>query len=257
MKNRSWPISAAILLTLGSAALSDDIRIRVNGEPVGFGYSGPIERDGRVLVPLRGVFEKLGAYVDWNQNTRTVIATKDETVIRLPIGSRFANVNGERISLGVPAMTIAGNTMVPLRFVSEALGADVSWDRYSSTVNIDMGTRVAERPHRTFRYEAPAPENYQTSGDGRRPHVISVAHNMAGGVLPAGDTIRVVLRGTPGGTAYFRIRYVVGEVKMREISPGVYEGFYRNREGRDVTIDDRDILAFVVKGNFGSPEVHP
>src|SRR5689334_16703046 len=108
-----------IALVLGAPA-SGSIIVRVNGEPVEFGAIGPRSVNGRIMVPLRGVLEKTGAYVDWMSATQTVIATKGDMTIELPIGSRMAKVNGRTVGLDVPAMTIAGNTMVPLRFVSES-----------------------------------------------------------------------------------------------------------------------------------------
>jgi hypothetical protein len=141
-------MSAAVCLAgcLGAGAVrADDIHVRVNGEPVYFEGTQPRAMDGRVLVPLRGVLEKMGATVDWMSATQTVVAAKGNMELNLPIGSRHATINGREVSLDVPAMTIAGSTMVPLRFVSEALGADVRWASASQTVMIDTdGTgRVA------------------------------------------------------------------------------------------------------------------
>src|ERR1051325_10450706 len=132
------PILSALGIALALAApCSGSIIVRVNGEPVDFSGVGPRYVNGRVMVPLRGVLEKTGAYVDWISSTQTVIATKGDTNIELPIGSRSAKVNGQYVRLDVPAMTIAGNTMVPLRFVSESLGAVVAWDNRRQIVNIE------------------------------------------------------------------------------------------------------------------------
>src|SRR5438128_1449904 len=127
-----------IALVLGAPA-SGSIIVQVNGEPVYFSGIGPRTVNGRVMVPLRGVLEKTGAYVDWMSATQTVVATKGDNTIELPIGSRTAKVNGRIVSLDVPAMTIAGNTMVPLRFVSESIGAVVAWDNRRQIVNIETG----------------------------------------------------------------------------------------------------------------------
>src|SRR5207244_4197459 len=88
------------------------------------------------------------------RGNRTVIATKGDTNIELGIGQRFATVDGNRVDLDAPATIVAGNTMVPLRFISEALGSRVSWNPYSSTVAINTGaaTDVAvARPYRSAR----------------------------------------------------------------------------------------------------------
>ena len=92
--------------------------------------------NGRTLVPLRATFEALGAYVDWNEVTQTVIATRGGTVINLTIGQDYALVNGQRTQLDVPGMTQGGRTLVPLRFVGEALGANVDWNAETQIITI-------------------------------------------------------------------------------------------------------------------------
>jgi hypothetical protein len=140
----------AALLSVG--AVASDIKVQVNGDPVIFQGTGPREVNGRVMVPLRGVLEKMGANVDWVQSSQTVVATKGNLDLELPIGSRTAKVNGKNVSLDVPAMTIGGSTMVPLRFVGEALGADVSWQNSTQTVQIAMEDASTGR---TYAYRTP------------------------------------------------------------------------------------------------------
>lgn len=96
----------------------------------------PVNENGTVLVPLRGIFEALGARVDWDGATRTVISTRGNTTVKLTIGYRTAFVNGDQVDLRVPSMVVRGSTLVPLRFVSEALGAHVTWDSITQTVII-------------------------------------------------------------------------------------------------------------------------
>ncbi len=128
------------------AAQADNIAVRVNGDRVYFHGTQPRQINGRVMVPLRGVLEQLGANVEWNASADTVVATRGNTEINLPIGSRFATVNGREVRLDVPAMTLGGSTMVPLRFVSESLGANVVWLSQTQTVMIDSpGTFRAYR----------------------------------------------------------------------------------------------------------------
>lgn len=87
----------------------------------------PVVEKGRTLVPLRGIFEKLGASVDWNAATQTVTASRGGRAVTLTIGKSQARVNGKTVNLDVPAQLVDGRTMVPLRFVGEALGAGVVW----------------------------------------------------------------------------------------------------------------------------------
>src|ERR1044071_2293810 len=80
-----------------------NIRVLVNGDPVRFENTGPREIGGRLMVPLRGVLEKTGAYVDWTQSTQTVSASRGDLNLELVIGSRDAKVNGRNVRMEVPA----------------------------------------------------------------------------------------------------------------------------------------------------------
>src|SRR5207237_587325 len=104
-------------------------------------------------------------------------------------------------------------TMVPLRFVSEALGADVRWDSRQDAVFIDtQGGQVASS--QTYRSRA-EDESYTSGRTGRAyrasrtiglPRISSVTENLPDRWLLAGETLRIHMRATPGGRAYFRIR---------------------------------------------------
>ncbi|MBI2973715.1 MAG: hypothetical protein HYY39_08025 [Armatimonadetes bacterium] len=136
----------ALVATLIPAApvSAQAIRVIVDGQPVFFDQP-PVTIGGRVLVPLRGVFEQLGAFVDWDRATNTVTAVRAGTQIQLRIGSRQALVNGAPVFLDTPPMVVRGRTLVPLRFISEALGARVDWDPGARTVFISSG-QVAQPP---------------------------------------------------------------------------------------------------------------
>ena len=98
--------------------------------------------DNRTLVPLRSIFEELGATVIWEQSTKTIIANKNTTNISLKIGAKTSTVNGQSISIDVPAQIINGATLVPLRFISEALGATVKWDSKTLTATIEQNDKT-------------------------------------------------------------------------------------------------------------------
>ncbi|GAX89988.1 hypothetical protein EFBL_1614 [Effusibacillus lacus] len=116
--------------------------------------------NGRTLVPLRAIFEKLGAKVDWEDATQTVKASKDGKKVQLRIGSNKAYVNEEERTLDVPAQLIQDRTMVPARFVSEALGAKVGWDGELQSVFVQTRqdvVAVLETPEGiTFESQSPA-----------------------------------------------------------------------------------------------------
>lgn len=96
----------------------------------------PIVENGRTLVPMRHVFESLGATVHWDAKSSTVTATKDDITIHLKVNSNQAIVNGEVKTLDVPAKVINGRTLVPLRFVTQALSNKVEWDGNAQHVYI-------------------------------------------------------------------------------------------------------------------------
>ncbi|NLG33545.1 MAG: SH3 domain-containing protein, partial [Syntrophomonadaceae bacterium] len=96
----------------------------------------PVIEEGRTLVPLRAIFEAMGAAVSWDNQTRTVTATKGDTTVILPIGSTKPTVNGQVWEIEVPAKIVQDRTLAPLRFVGEAFGGQVAWDGNSRTINI-------------------------------------------------------------------------------------------------------------------------
>jgi len=126
-----------------------DVRVFVDGQPIGFDVPPQIA-DGRVLVPLRGVFERLGATVAWDDQTQTVLAQRGATSVSLVIGNTQAMINGRPAMMDVPAMLVGGRTMVPLRFVSQTLGANVNWDAATSTVAIAGSGAAALPPSQSY-----------------------------------------------------------------------------------------------------------
>ncbi len=112
-----------------------EITVKVNGDSVDFDQA-PISSNGRVLVPLRAIFEALGAQVKWDNATRTVTATKGATNITVVIDNNSPTVNGVSKKLDVPAQIVNGRTLVPVRFISESLGAVVEWNEGTQTVSI-------------------------------------------------------------------------------------------------------------------------
>ncbi|MHB1456567.1 MAG: copper amine oxidase N-terminal domain-containing protein [Armatimonadota bacterium] len=127
-------VAVVLLLSVITSSMAA-IKVEVNGSPLTFSVP-PTQVNGRTMVPLRGIFEALGAQVDWDPATKMISATKGDTDVHLSIGNRDATLNGKSIRLDTPAMIIDGRTMVPLRFVSEALGANVQWLEATQTVFI-------------------------------------------------------------------------------------------------------------------------
>lgn len=95
-----------------------------------------IDENNRTLVPVRFVAEKMNAKVGWESETMTVPIERGDQQIRLTIGENKAIVNGKELTFDTQAIMSGGRTFVPLRFISEVLGAKVNWDDVTSTVLI-------------------------------------------------------------------------------------------------------------------------
>ncbi len=99
--------------------------------------TAPVIEDDRTLVPMRFLFEQMGADVEWDQATRTATATMDGTTVAFSIDDTTAEVNGTAATMDVPARLINDKTMVPLRFLSENMGYTVTWDDATRTAVIE------------------------------------------------------------------------------------------------------------------------
>ncbi|MEK4061441.1 MULTISPECIES: stalk domain-containing protein [Paenibacillus] len=96
----------------------------------------PVSLRGAVLVPMRGLFEEQGAKLNWNNTAKIVTATKGDKKLTYRIGDTTAQLNGQSLQLDVPGQITDGYTLIPLRFVSEALGSSVTWEPVTQSVRI-------------------------------------------------------------------------------------------------------------------------
>jgi hypothetical protein len=126
--------SLAAFALAAAPALADDFSVTVNGQYVTIAPP-PLERAGRVFVPLRGIFERLGASVVYSGGI--INATGGGRNISLRIGSTQAQVGGQTQTLDVAPFIVGASTYVPLRFVSEALGAGVNYDASNRVVALN------------------------------------------------------------------------------------------------------------------------
>ena len=115
--------------------VTDEIKVNLYDEYLKFSQP-PVIIDGSTLVPMRAIFEALGSSVEWFGETRSIVAEKDGTILFLQIGSKTMYKNETEITLNVEAQLINGNTMVPIRAVSESFGCDVEWNGGERTVYI-------------------------------------------------------------------------------------------------------------------------
>jgi hypothetical protein len=128
-KKRHLTTLAATALLASAAGLpalaAGPVSVTLNGNPLTLNPA-PTERAGRVFVPLRGVFENLGATVVYANGV--INATGRNHNVSLKVGSQAATVDGQQQTIDVAPFIIGASTYVPLRFVSQALGATVNYD---------------------------------------------------------------------------------------------------------------------------------
>ena len=113
------------VLTVGAAEIP--LRVVVNGEKVNFPDAQPfIDENGRTQVPVRFVSEALGAKVDWDGAAKKVTVTLNSRKVVLTIGLKTYEINNQTYQMDTVALLKESRTFVPIRFVSEALGATVT-----------------------------------------------------------------------------------------------------------------------------------
>lgn len=117
------PISQGQEMTYQLPAIS----LYVNEKKVETTTMHPVQIEGRVLVPIREVFEAMHASVQWHAASKTVTIQYKNTTVLLTVNDKKAMVNGMAQYMDVPAQHINGKVMIPVRFVSEALGMSVVW----------------------------------------------------------------------------------------------------------------------------------
>jgi len=225
-------LSLIFVILLSISASAREISVYINGKKLFFDVP-PTQIEGRTMVPLRAIFEGLGAFVEYNNFTRTITANKGNKKIQLTLDSQVAYVNGQTKYLDVPAMSLRGSTMVPLRFVGEAFDAKVKWESSQQAIFIETQDIATA-----------------TSGPGTGATTIYSIYHDAAGNLNSGDVITVTLIGTPGSKAYFDIAGIVSGVGVNEMNSGKYVGTYTIKStdrGKDLPV-----TGYLMKDNSSS-----
>ena len=256
-------LAALAFVTVAARAQSDqqDIRVVIDGQQVQFSDQQPMESDGRIMVPMRGIFEKLGASVEWDRSNQTIIANKNGLRVKISIGQLDASVNGNSVHMDVAASLVGGTTMVPLRFVSEALGGFVNWDQANHEVDITSSTEynlrkrngdtsqpppANERPLRQAREETPRPDFSVIAVDTVIP--FSLTTRLSSYDAHVGDEFTAKLAtngenrylGLPKGTEVFGTVTFVR--KQHDKKPGIIELTFDHLvlpDGQNLAVDGR------------------
>lgn len=116
--------------------MANRLVVVVDGKPIEFKGAQPTVLRGRVMVPMRGVFEAIGATLEYDPTTRKVTATRNNETVELTFGSKIAKKNGAEILLDVPPQIMKNMTMVPMRFIAEGLGAKLAYDKANMRLEV-------------------------------------------------------------------------------------------------------------------------
>ena len=122
-------ITLIMLISILAVPVSanDEIWVLLNGEKLEFDVQPQII-NGRTMVPMRKIFESLGASVEWENETKKITAKKQDTTIVMQINNNVLSLNGNIITLDVPPQLVDGRTLVPVRAVAESFDIQVLWD---------------------------------------------------------------------------------------------------------------------------------
>lgn len=120
---------SAVISTYGASIKINDKALESDMEPQII--------EGRTMVPVRAIFEGVGAEVDWNADTKTVTGKMGNNNVTMVVGEKAMTVNGKKINMDGTVMIIDSRAFAPARYVAEAFGYDVSWNGDTKEVLIN------------------------------------------------------------------------------------------------------------------------
>ena len=140
MKKKFLAALLIIMVFSTSSAVygGNNITVLVNGKQV-VSDTPAVIVSGTTMLPFRAIFNTLGVddnSIKWNQNSKSIEVRSGGKYIFLVIGNPGAVLNDKLVTLNAAPYIESGRTMVPVRFVSESLGANVQWDQKTKTVTI-------------------------------------------------------------------------------------------------------------------------
>lgn len=134
--------AALTAASLGTAVMADDsVNVLINGNSLVIPENdvAPFIEDDRTLVPMRAIFEALGAAVEWDDEKRTVISYDpvSDVSVTMQIDSNRMFVGETEVTLDVPARIVNNRTVVPVRAIAEGMNSVVGWDEATRTVTVE------------------------------------------------------------------------------------------------------------------------
>lgn len=169
-------ITFSIMMVI-SVTANENITVNLNGKKLNFDVQPQII-NGRTMVPMRKIFEELGAIVVWGEKNQQISAYTESCAIHTKIGDEQLSIREDELNtveLDVPPMIIGGRTLVPVRFIAEALNATVEWDEQNNTVNINSNNIPETKPAQLV---------YDNSQCGNITGVITYQYNKYVGTKP-------------------------------------------------------------------------
>ncbi|MGD8192649.1 N-acetylmuramoyl-L-alanine amidase [Brevibacillus ginsengisoli] len=129
------------MVSAAASSPSDAIHLVIEGKQVEADVP-PMISDGRTMVPVRVVAEKMGAEVQWDQDTQTATVIQGQKSIKMQLDNIQASINDKSVKLDTPPQIMNHRMLLPLRFVGEALGSTIGWDPTSRTVIANQSVQV-------------------------------------------------------------------------------------------------------------------
>ncbi len=218
-----------MLLTLFVPTMAQGaIKVYLDNKQIVFDVD-PLLVNGRTMVPMRAIFEALGAKVYWDNATSTATAIKGNAYVAVSIGSPFMETHSGAVALDAPAMIVNDRTLIPLRAVSEAFNCLVEWD--NATASVHIFSENYTDTEQTIVYAATAADLLNAIGSNKKIILTASYYNLSG--LAPIDNEHVSKPLAYGMTAFDS--YVIENVENMTI-----EG------NAEIAIDDKmaDVLKF-------------
>lgn len=239
-------MAATLSITaMGTTLMADEkVKLIINGTEVDFsGDQEPVIQNGRTLVPFRAAFEKMGAEVTWYDDIRLCEAVYGETTVGIAIGDTKVRLGeGAEIESDVPAQIINGRTMVPLRILSESIGAEVNWDGATRTITVDTPKITGKAPESVnydtnsaeasgkviVKYQYPVITDNYTGATAFNKNIVSDISNAATEIAATAETekseLDIVYEVTYNSSGIFSVMYLIDGEMVYSNNYGIING---------------------------------
>lgn len=130
-----------MMCAFSNVMADENVEVYIDGKLINFDVQ-PVVINGRTLVPMRKLFEELGATVEWDNDRNTAFAYSKGIYVKMPVGENYYMIDEIYFTSDVPAQEINGRTLVPLRVISEAFGMDVDYNETEGRVNLSSTGKI-------------------------------------------------------------------------------------------------------------------